>query len=62
MEKKDLTPQQRYRKKAIQRLSFDLNTVTDKDILEFLETQPSKAGFIKKIIREYIASHKTIDK
>ena len=33
-------------------LKVKLNRTTDKDIIEFLESQPNKQGFIKKLIRE----------
>ncbi len=34
------------------RLYIKLNNTTDRDILEFLEKQPNKQGFIKDLIRE----------
>lgn len=33
-------------------LKVKLNKATDKDIIEFLEKQPNKQGFIKDLIRE----------
>lgn len=46
---------ERYRKKVIRRIPFDLNTNTDTDILNWLDSQPNKAGALKAAIRTYMA-------
>lgn len=46
---------ERYRKKAIRRIPFDLNTNTDADILTWLDGQPNKAKALKTAIRAYMA-------
>ena len=51
------TPQQRYDKAHAERLSLKLNKGTDADILERLETVPSKQGYIKDLIRADIAAN-----
>lgn len=45
---------ERYRKKVIRRIPFDLNTNTDADILTWLDSQPNKAGALKAAIRAYM--------
>ena len=37
------------------RVAVNLNKNTDTDILDFLETVDNKQGFIKELIRDYIA-------
>lgn len=49
-----MTPQERYRKKVIKRFFLDLNTNTDGDILQWLNSKPNKAGAVKSAIREHI--------
>ena len=52
MEKeKKLTPQQRYAKKNIKQFKIDCVITTEADIIEQLEKQPNKAGYIKNLIR-----------
>lgn len=46
---------ERYRKKVIRRVPFDLNANTDTDILKWLDSQPNKAGALKAAIRAYMA-------
>lgn len=41
----------RYQKENIQRVAVKLNRVHDADILEHLEKQPNKQGYIKALIR-----------
>jgi len=50
-----MTPQERYKKKNIKQIKFELNYNTDADIIERLEQQPNKQGYIKKLIRDDIA-------
>lgn len=40
------------------RVSIKLNTTTDADILEHLDKQPNKQGYIKALIREDIEKKK----
>lgn len=42
----------RYRKKTLVPLNIALNRNTDADIIERLEKQPSKAGYVKSLIRD----------
>ena len=42
----------RYHKKNIVNLIVGLNRKTDADLLEFLNTQPNKAGLVKKLLRK----------
>lgn len=52
------TPQERYDRENIVRLSMKLNKKTDADILERLGNVPSKQGYIKSLIRKDIAKDK----
>lgn len=47
--------QKRYDSKYAKRYGLKLTTNTDMDIIEVLEQQSSKQGFIKEAIRFYIA-------
>ena len=47
-----------YKRSKIKRVPFDLNTETDRDILEFLEEIENKNGYIKNLIREDIDRRK----
>ena len=42
----------RYHKKNIVNLIIGLNRKTDADLLDFLSTQPNKAGLVKKLLRK----------
>lgn len=53
-----LTPQQRYLKGNTRRFVLDCIVSTEQDVIQWLEAQPSKAGAIKKLIREAIAKEK----
>lgn len=53
-----MTPQERYKKKNIKQLKFELNLKTDEDIIQKLENIPNKTGYIKKLIREDIKNNK----
>ena len=55
---KKMTPQERYKKKNIKQLKFELNLKTDEDIIQKLENIPNKTGYIKKLIREDIKNNK----
>ena len=47
--------QARYDSKHTERISLKLNIRTDKDILEWLHSQKSMQGSIKRLIRDEIA-------
>jgi hypothetical protein len=51
-----MNAKERYEAKMV-KLQIRLNTETDADIIEFLETVPSKQAFIKEIIREKIRNN-----
>lgn len=51
---KRTTPQGRYDKKNTTRVALKLNINTDSDILDRLNDEPNKQGYIKKLIREDI--------
>ncbi len=44
--------QQRYQKANVKQCGLSLNRNTDADIIEWLEKQPNRAAYLKKIIRE----------
>lgn len=44
----------RYRDKAIVRVSVDFNRNTEPELVERIEQQESKAGYIKRLVREDI--------
>lgn len=41
-----------YKKKVLERHSFDLNRNTDQDIIDYLKGIESLQGYIKRLIRE----------
>lgn len=41
----------------IKQVKVNLNLKADSDIIERLESEPNKQGFIKAAIREYMAKH-----
>ncbi|MGN1227434.1 MAG: hypothetical protein ACI4TX_02200 [Christensenellales bacterium] len=47
-------PQDKYIKANIKRYVLNVNKKTDTDIIECLENQTNKTGFIKDLIREYL--------
>ena len=49
-----VSPQQRYEKKNVTQVIMKLNKNTDADILEKLDSVPSKQGYIKSLIRNDI--------
>jgi hypothetical protein len=51
-------PQEKYDKEHTTKLTMKLNKNTDKDILDKLNTVPSKQGYIKSLIRADIAEGK----
>jgi len=46
------TPQQKYDKTHTKGVYLKLNKETDRDIIEHLQKQDNKQGYIKKLIRE----------
>ena len=50
-----LTPQERYDAKNVRRYVLKVVIPTEPDILEKLEAEPNKNGYIKRLIREDIA-------
>ncbi len=55
MEEKKKTPQQRYAAKNIKQYKIDCMKTTESDLIEWLEKQPNRAGYIKRLIREDMA-------
>ena len=47
-----------YSKTSVKRYSVDLNVRTDAELIAKLDEQPSKAGYIKQLIRQDIAREK----
>ena len=45
----------RYRKTTTKTMGLTLNKNTDADVIEWLERQPNRAAYLKRIIREDIA-------
>lgn len=50
-------PQKRYAKKNVKHIKIDCVRSTDADILEKLESEPNKAGYIKRLIRADIKNN-----
>lgn len=46
--------QKKYDAKNTKMIAVKLNNKTDKDILEWLDSQPNKQGAIKEAIRTYL--------
>lgn len=42
----------KYNKEHYKVVNFKLNKKTEKDILEYLEAQPNKQGYIKELIKQ----------
>lgn len=57
MEKRE-TPQERYEKKNVVRVTFKVIKTTEPDILEKLESVENKSGYIKSLIRADIENEK----
>lgn len=65
MAQTDFTPEERRARRARQQSDYDkratkavylkLNRGTDADILEALEAEPNKQGYVKRLIREDLA-------
>ena len=50
--------QKKYNANNTKQIKFSFNVKTDADILEKLEEQPSKMGYVKKLIRQDIERQK----
>lgn len=51
MKERKMTPQDRYAAKYKKQYSLPCFTTTEQDIIDRLESEPNKAGYIKKLIR-----------
>ena len=49
-----LTPQERYDRNHIRRITLKLNITHDADILSWLDSQTNKQGAFKRLVREQI--------
>lgn len=58
MTERKLTPQERYDRAHIRRITLKLNITHDADILSWLDSQANKQGAIKKLVREQIEREK----
>ena len=56
------TPQDRYAEKYKKQYSLPCFTTTEQDIIDKLESEPNKAGYIKRLIRADIAAQKAAQK
>lgn len=45
-------PQRRYHAKAIMRVTVDFNRNTESDLVERIEREPNRSGYIKQLVRE----------
>lgn len=54
--KKNYPYQQKYDAEHTKRYAFKLNTESDKDIIEALDSCGNKQGFVKEAIRFYLAN------
>ena len=41
----------KYKKKTYYNVGFQLNKATNQDLIEWLEAQPNKTGYLKELIR-----------
>ena len=55
MDEKRMTPQQRYDEKYRKVVSIAFFTSTEQELLDWLDRQDNKAGYIKRLIREDMA-------
>lgn len=58
MDKRKMTPQERYAEKYRRQYKMDCITRTEQDIIRKLDSVPNKAGYIKQLIRADIAANK----
>ena len=45
-------PQRRYHAKAIVRVTVDFNRNTERELVERIESEPNRSGYIKRLVRE----------
>lgn len=57
MDKRKMTPQERYAEKYRRQYKLDCITRTEQDIIQKLDSVPNKAGYIKQLIRADIAAN-----
>lgn len=50
---------QRYIQKAMRQFMVKINRFTEPELLEWLESQPNKQGYIKELILADMEKHKT---
>lgn len=55
------TPQDRYNKNHTRMMGFRFNLTHDADILQKLDAEPNKQGYVKRLIREDIAREQDAD-
>lgn len=53
-----LTAKQRYNAKNMKKITFEFNLKTEAHLIEQINSQPSKAGYIKRLIAEDIERNK----
>lgn len=58
MTERKLTPQERYDRNHIRRITLKLNITHDADILSWLDSQSNKQGAFKRLVREQIEREK----
>ncbi len=51
-------PQRRYHAKAIMRVTVDFNRNTESDLVERVEREPNRSGYIKQLVREDVERRK----
>lgn len=51
--------QQKYQAANMQMIAFKVNKKTEGEILDWLDAQPNKAGYIKRLIREDMERNKS---
>lgn len=54
----DYRASQKYRREKCRQVRIELNKVYDADILDWLDEQPNKQGYLKELIRADIAKSK----
>ncbi len=54
----DYRASQKYRREKCRKVQIELNKTIDADILEWLDAQPNKQGYLKDLIRADIAKSK----
>jgi len=52
------TPQQKYNKQYMKTITIPINTKTETEIIDWLNAQPNKSGYIKSLVRADIAKAK----